>query len=617
MSGPALLRLLLGVLSLLSLWACGPSDELYDFDGDGSLDSEDCAPQDPDVYPGQLVDCIDEEETDTNCDGSDGIDSDGDGYARPSQSEDCAGGLDCNDSDPAVHPGATEVPDNALDEDCDGVVLFCDADGDGVLAIACGGSDCDDFSAICAANCDDADGDGYRFCDGDCDDDDPDFHEGSPEVCNGLDDDCNGYVPADELDYDGDGIAQCDGDCNDLDPTVAPSLPELCDGIDNNCDDSTEDEQVDSDGDGYPPCSFWDSAGEWVPGDDCDDGDPANYAQNTEACDGQDNDCNPATDELIDGDGDGEAVCDGDCDDGNATVSTSGVESCDVEDLDQDCDGLIDDDDPDAAGCQWLSVAVGNSHACAIAVDGSVSCWGENGFGQFNAPAGSFVELDLGTGRTFGLDTQGTLHNLGAFGGTIQDVAFFSSTTAKVLFQTVGGIDLLEWSGSVGSSVVPLGLEPGPVIDLGAHYSASCAVLADGSLDCWGSNNLGHLLFPPGAFVEVECAPLGCCGRTSASAIECWGDGTGQSWMPLTGTYQSLVVGVDDVCSSLVAFGLTPSGVLDMTSSECPWSTSVALAPPPGLFLQVDCFDDTCCAVTQSNTLECWGENGHGEASPP
>ena len=65
------------------------------------------------------------------------------------------------------------------------------------------------------------------------------------ELCNGLDDDCDGIVPSDEVDMDNDGVMLCDGDCDDSDPTVAPIMTEICDGIDNDCD-TLIDENTDS-----------------------------------------------------------------------------------------------------------------------------------------------------------------------------------------------------------------------------------------------------------------------------------------------------------------------------------------------------------------------------------
>ncbi len=61
------------------------------------------------------------------------------------------------------------------------------------------------------------------------------------ESCNGIDDDGDGEIPADEVDNDGDGYRLCNGDCNDQDATVHPNAPELCDDIDNDCDGEIED----------------------------------------------------------------------------------------------------------------------------------------------------------------------------------------------------------------------------------------------------------------------------------------------------------------------------------------------------------------------------------------
>ena len=101
----------------------------------------------------------------------------------------------------------------------------------------------------------DADEDGYTIEDGDCDDTDPSIHPGVEEVCNGLDDDCDGQADEDlefqlwYADADGDGWGDSDvtrtacaqpegyvaesGDCEDSNPEVYRDAPEQCDGLDN------------------------------------------------------------------------------------------------------------------------------------------------------------------------------------------------------------------------------------------------------------------------------------------------------------------------------------------------------------------------------------------------
>ena len=79
--------------------------------------------------------------TDQDCDGVDGVDADGDGFADVA-----SGGDDCDDSDAAVSPGATEVWYDGVDTDCDGADDF-DADGDGHASDAHEGDDCDDTAS--------------------------------------------------------------------------------------------------------------------------------------------------------------------------------------------------------------------------------------------------------------------------------------------------------------------------------------------------------------------------------------------------------------------------------------------------------------------------------------
>ncbi len=226
-----------------------------DLDGDGWPASIDCDDSDPSVFPGATEFC---NGVDDDCDGFVDnnavdatlwyLDSDSDGFGDASiDSLDCsapsgyvADKTDCDDSDPAVNPGAMEVC-NGMDDDCDGDIdnnaadattWYLDSDGDG---FGNGSTDSLDCSAPS----------GYVADNTDCDDSDPAVNPGATEVCNGIDDDCDGGVDINAvdattwyLDSDGDGFGDpavdsvdCtmpsgyvadSTDCDDADPSIPP-----------------------------------------------------------------------------------------------------------------------------------------------------------------------------------------------------------------------------------------------------------------------------------------------------------------------------------------------------------------------------------------------------------
>jgi hypothetical protein len=126
----------------------------------------------------------------------------------------------------------------------------------------------------------DLDADGYTdLTGGDCDDSDATVNPGASELCDGLDTDCSSGTPTTEKDDDGDGYVECTpwvgsvagitggGDCNDAASTVHPAATEVCDAIDNDCDgifDGTTDSDSDNWGTGL-------SGG--CKTEDCDDSD--------------------------------------------------------------------------------------------------------------------------------------------------------------------------------------------------------------------------------------------------------------------------------------------------------------------------------------------------------
>jgi hypothetical protein len=171
------------------------------------------------------------------------LDEDGDGHARIS-----CGGDDCNDANPAVYAGAPELCDG-VDNNCNGltdevlVPSYRDSDGDGF-----GNPNLILYSCPWPA--------GYVPIAGDCNDNNAQIHPGAAEMCDGLDNDCDGQVDlglitTSYLDQDHDGYGNpsvsyygCapptgyildNTDCDDAHATVHPGAAEICDGLDNDC----------------------------------------------------------------------------------------------------------------------------------------------------------------------------------------------------------------------------------------------------------------------------------------------------------------------------------------------------------------------------------------------
>jgi hypothetical protein len=290
-------------------------------------------------------------------------DVDGDGVRSP---------LDCDDNDGAIYPGATEECDG-VDNDCDGSVddgvttrYWPDTDADGAGDAAAPAVEACELPA------------GHVQGNTDCDDTQPTVNPSAPELCDEIDQNCDGdpYEGATDLrtwyrDFDGDQyggditLTQCDeptggyvldgGDCDDDDLNVYPGASEVCDGVDQDCNNVADDSPVDAgvlyqdndlDGYGNPDVSQTSCpvAG-WVANDDdCDDTDDqildgVSYYVDADN-DGYGDDQQP----MVAGcePGPGLSLEPGDCNDAQDTVYPGADELCDS--ADQDCDEEIDED---------------------------------------------------------------------------------------------------------------------------------------------------------------------------------------------------------------------------------------------------------------------------------
>ncbi|HKQ48930.1 MAG TPA: putative metal-binding motif-containing protein [Phycisphaerae bacterium] len=371
--------------------------------GESSVDT-DCNDAAASVYPGAME--IVGNDVDDDCSGAEicYVDGDGDGFGTPttaaSADDDCADvgesstSDDCNDGDDTIHPGATEIVGDGIDQDCNGVdtqSCFMDGDGDtfgSTTTIVSADGDCTDA--------------GESDNDDDCNDANPNIYPGAAETCNEIDDDCDtqiddGVTTAFYPDIDGDtfgdaaasAVNACaapanhvanNADCNDAEPTIHPGAVETVgDGVDQDCSGG-ETCFGDSDTDGFGSVTTVASVdndctdtGESANDDDCDDGDDTIHPGATEIVgDGIDQDCN-GSDSIscfVDGDGDtfgsagtvvsadddcldaGESANDDDCDDSAASVHPGAAEIAGDE-IDQDCSGgetCFNDGDDDGFG---------------------------------------------------------------------------------------------------------------------------------------------------------------------------------------------------------------------------------------------------------------------------
>ncbi len=322
----------------------GERANVLDRDGDGFENIYDCN-DDPDtggiaVFPGAPETC---DLLDNNCDGQidEGFDTewytdaDGDGFGDASEFQPTIScdvlpnsvhnNDDCDDTDPTVNPQSPEI--------CDGQDNDCDDIKDGGLTFLPVWDDLDedlygDTFKEQKNGCEAADGNSgfYVIQNGDpddlmlelnvvsnstdCNDANPNVNPGSIEVCDSVDNDCDGTIdnaiqggakwfPDGDGDGFGAGIGEsacspptdasvaAGGDCDDFDPSINPGAEERCDGIDNDCDGLLDREasdapllyeDLDNDGLGNPATAVRDCnpgpSYTTAVGGDCDDNDP-------------------------------------------------------------------------------------------------------------------------------------------------------------------------------------------------------------------------------------------------------------------------------------------------------------------------------------------------------
>ena len=406
-------------------------------------------------------------------------DLDGDAYGDPNNTTTAttqpsgyvSDSSDCNDNNANAFPGNNESCDG-IDNDCDGQIdenatntYFADADGDGYGNPASSTQACSTPS-------------GYVSNSSDCDDNNANTFPGNTEICDGIDNDCNGQIDENVTntyyaDADGDGYGNpasstqaCStpsgyvsnsSDCDDNNANAFPGNTEVCDGIDNDCNGQVDETGnstffLDNDGDGYgdsnssivdctPPGGYVTNSA------DCDDNDANNFPGNIEICDGKDNDCDGQVDENVtntfyednDGDGFGDPssslqACstpsgyvsnNSDCDDNDANVYPGNTEIC-GDGIDNNCNGQSDEGCGSNSTCDGAILVINHiTQSSYHAQVGIISSATVSSASNILFTAGEFIDLQAGFEVIQGTDFEARIESCSsAQAGTISKNGF-------------------------------------------------------------------------------------------------------------------------------------------------------------------------------------------------
>ena len=237
-------------------------------------------------------------------------------------------------------------------------------------------------------------------------------------------------------------------------------------------------------------------------------------------------------------------------------------------------------------GSGITAIAAGDSHTCALTSDGTVKCWGGNGFGQ------------LGDGTA--IDRLMPVDVAGAIGGVLAITAGVSHTCILV---TAGGARC--WGGNLfgqlGDGTASDRLQPVDVLGLASGVTAivaggfhTCALAGDGNMKCWGRNSFGQLgndtvsdrTAPVDVVALVSRAMAIAAGRNHTCAL----DETGgvQCW----GNNEAAQLG-----NGTTAGRYMPDDVVGLSSGV----TAIAAG------------SSQTCALIDTGGVKCWGNNKAGQ----
>ena len=191
-----------------------------------------------------------------------------------------------------------------------------------------------------------------------------------------------------------------------------------------------------------------------------------------------------------------------------------------------------------------------------------------------------------------------------------------------------------------------------PVVQLSAGLYHSCALLSDGSVQCWGGNAYGQATNQAGPFIQISAGNLHTCGLKSWGSVVCWGSNFFGQASYQAGPFTQVTAGMENTCGvktngDLYCWGDVGNRVYGVETGPftqadisayhaCAITPSLSATPsrPAGVHCWgSDSFGDVAdhfgnytqitvggyhnCALWLTGNVDCWGSNLYGQSSPP
>jgi cysteine-rich repeat protein len=327
-------------------------------------------------------------------------------------------------------------------------------------------------------------------------------------------------------------------------------------------------------------------------------------------------------------------------------------------------DEIGDDEAPNSVdlvdvGGRAVQLTAGGSHTCALLEGGAVRCWGNNSHGQLGRGNTAPIENGELPGSVAPVDAGGRVVQLAA--GDLHTCALLEGGEARCWGYNEDGRLGYGHTSAIGDSAIPRTVDVGgPVVQLAAGGSHTCALMEDGGVRCWGSGEDGKLGYGHtnaigddetpsvagdvnvgGHVVQLAAGGAHTCALLEHGKVRCWGsNGDGQlgyghtsqlgdSEVPASagdvdvgGRTVQLAAGSAHTCAllddgALRCWGSNWAGALGLghenTIGDSELPASVDVVNTGGRAVEIAAGGNHTCALLDDDALRCWGHNSSGQ----